>query len=238
MGQALARSKKRVAEYEKKEREASELKTAALLANLVDPSEKDKAVKLAEERVRIAIKARKEFEQKQKEQQEKEAKIKEEVERYRAEMSAEKAEQAMERAKARLNAKLEAEKKNAELEERERKERAEKNAKIVAEAVALAGKRSHVKKYKIDLDDETEEDLRKIFNSLAIKNKLYKAQWKEYVAKNGLCDGYLLQRTDLDLLYSKSVQKGKKALEFKYFCKAVAALGNKRFPEKKKQRSK
>merc|ERR1712130_374050 len=118
---------------------------------------------------------------------------------------------------------------------KEREERRLKNEKIVKEAVAKAEKRTAVKKYKINLDEETEADLQKMFSKYSHKEKMSKAQWKDFISKQKVIDGYNLQKTDLDLLFSKSCVKGKATLDFKHFCKALAAAGNKRFPAKKKK---
>merc|ERR1712130_427324 len=74
--QALKRSKDRVAEFEKKEKEAEEQKKALEESQATDPAELQKKVEEAEDRVKRAKQARLEFEKKQKKQKEYEEKLK------------------------------------------------------------------------------------------------------------------------------------------------------------------
>merc|ERR1712130_209848 len=88
-------------------------------------------------------------------------------------------------------------------------------------------------KMKIDLDEETERDLRKLFNPFSLKGVVHKSLWDDIIRKYQLCDGINMKRCGVDILYSKCVKKGVKGLGFQAFSKAIATLGNKRFPEKK-----
>lgn len=190
----------------------------------------------ARERVRLAQLAR---EQQAKSQENDEAALQKASEELKRQEEKEAKAQAghlaaVKRAAEAKEAKARAEQEAHEKAEREAAERALRYAELGEKGASEAAERVESRKApELVVDADAVEILRKPFEKWAVKGKLHKSNFVEYITKTApILDRHLLGLRDLDLIFSTAATKGVKGLEFENFYKAMSLVALKRFPEK------
>lgn len=234
---ALERSREKQAQLQAEEQAAREeeerllaekdAKNAALTAEgLAKAKERVRLAKLAREQQAASQEndeaALEKAEQELKRQEEKEAKA------QAGQLAAVK--RAAEAAEAKVRAQQEAK----ERAEREQAERAARSAEAGEKGAAEAAERVESNKVpQLMIDEDAVATLQKPFDKWAVKGKLHKANFVEFITKTApILDRHLLSLRDLDVIFSSASTKGVKGMEFPNFYKAMSMVALKRFPEK------